>query len=532
MSKAIKSNVVFILILLVYVFYQAVYIYRTSFVVDHERYFVLFDDAMISMRYARNLANGYGLVWNPRGERVEGYTNLLWVLFMACFHLLPIPPSKMSLPIQVSGGIFLLANLYFVKRIGEYLSNLPFVGLLATFATAFYVSLNNWGLQGMEVSVLTLILSASDWLSLQSLRTQRFSPWVYFLLGTSTWIRLDMTVPYILVLLFMFVAMPKHRPKHLLWGGGLLMLFLGSQTAFRLFYYGEWLPNTYYLKMSGYPFMLRLVRGAYALLLFILNLNWILFFLPFILILFKRDRSTLLLTLIILGQLAYSIYVGGDAWEHKGGANRYIAIVMPLFFILFIDCLWLILKALINVLSKNAQRWQVFSHTILLIITLASMVNFNFYKNVRSLERWVLRRQPIFIDGNKEYVKIALALQKITSPRAKVAMVSAGAIPYFADRYTIDLLGKNDKVIARQPARLTSGPFNLEAFRPGHMKWDYAYSIEELRPDVVVQLWRQSDEARALLRDNYVKGEVSGELTFWLRRGSKDIRWERVKLQP
>jgi tetratricopeptide (TPR) repeat protein len=35
----------------------------------------LIDDAFISFRYARNL----GLVFNP-GERVEGYTNLLWVL--------------------------------------------------------------------------------------------------------------------------------------------------------------------------------------------------------------------------------------------------------------------------------------------------------------------------------------------------------------------------------------------------------------------------------------------------------------------
>src|SRR5262245_49032609 len=37
----------------------------------------LADDAFISFRYARNWAEGQGLVWNP-GERVEGYTNFLW----------------------------------------------------------------------------------------------------------------------------------------------------------------------------------------------------------------------------------------------------------------------------------------------------------------------------------------------------------------------------------------------------------------------------------------------------------------------
>ena len=40
------------------------------------------DDAYISFRYADNLVHGLGLVWNP-GERVEGYTNFLWVLIIA-----------------------------------------------------------------------------------------------------------------------------------------------------------------------------------------------------------------------------------------------------------------------------------------------------------------------------------------------------------------------------------------------------------------------------------------------------------------
>lgn len=40
------------------------------------------DDAFISFRYARNLANGDGLVYNV-GERVEGFTNFLWTLIMA-----------------------------------------------------------------------------------------------------------------------------------------------------------------------------------------------------------------------------------------------------------------------------------------------------------------------------------------------------------------------------------------------------------------------------------------------------------------
>src|SRR4051812_33138351 len=38
----------------------------------------LFDDAMISMRYARNLAHGHGLVWNVGESPIEGFSNPLW----------------------------------------------------------------------------------------------------------------------------------------------------------------------------------------------------------------------------------------------------------------------------------------------------------------------------------------------------------------------------------------------------------------------------------------------------------------------
>ena len=49
-----------------------------------QRFFL--DDAFISFRYAANLVQGHGLVWNPGELPVEGFTNLLWVLIMA------IPP--------------------------------------------------------------------------------------------------------------------------------------------------------------------------------------------------------------------------------------------------------------------------------------------------------------------------------------------------------------------------------------------------------------------------------------------------------
>ena len=53
------------------------------------------DDAFISYRYARNLVEGSGLVYNP-GERVEGYTNLLWTLWIAAGLALHVDPETWS----------------------------------------------------------------------------------------------------------------------------------------------------------------------------------------------------------------------------------------------------------------------------------------------------------------------------------------------------------------------------------------------------------------------------------------------------
>ena len=41
------------------------------------------EDAYITFRYARNLAEGHGLVWNPGEDPVEGSTEFLWVMLVA-----------------------------------------------------------------------------------------------------------------------------------------------------------------------------------------------------------------------------------------------------------------------------------------------------------------------------------------------------------------------------------------------------------------------------------------------------------------
>src|SRR5262245_1114091 len=179
-----NDRTLFAFVVAAFLVYAGLFIYRTSFVIDGERYFSLFDDAMVSMRYARNLANGYGLVWNPGGERVEGYTNPLWVLYMSLIHLLPIPQSKTSLFVQLTAAVFLAFNLCFVRKIALSVSNgSTAVSFGAVALTALYLPINHWSLQGMEVSVLVLIMSASLWRAIRCLDEGISCVDLYILLG-------------------------------------------------------------------------------------------------------------------------------------------------------------------------------------------------------------------------------------------------------------------------------------------------------------------------------------------------------------
>jgi len=67
----------FPLIIIAFFAYSAIVIYKTSYVLYGIRFFSLSDDEMTGMRYAYNLAHGYGLLFNPHAQPVEGITNVL-----------------------------------------------------------------------------------------------------------------------------------------------------------------------------------------------------------------------------------------------------------------------------------------------------------------------------------------------------------------------------------------------------------------------------------------------------------------------
>ncbi|MCD4685477.1 MAG: hypothetical protein K8S97_06040 [Anaerolineae bacterium] len=538
-----------IIILIAYAVYATVFIWTTSAVVERtdansvyvaetQRYFVLFDDMMISMRYAKNLANGDGLVWNPGGERVEGFTNPLWVGYMALWHTLGIDPATISATIQFSGALFMLLTLLLTWALALRLTGNGWVGVGAVLFTAFYLPLNVWSLQGTEVSILTLIVTAAALWTLRTLDAGRFSVGPYVLLGIATGVRVDMAVPFGMLAAFLFFADREHRVRHVIAAPLILIACLAPQFLLRQWYYGEWLPNTYHLKMAGYPMILRVLHGLEIATRFVMKMG----VLPLGIFVFRRDRGVRLLAWLFMGQMIYNTYVGGDAWEHYGGANRYLSIAMPLWFVL----LWAMIMAVYGAIKPTSppgplsqpRRLQAsvgegkavhFSPALaqMGVITLGAvlLVSVNYTYGTGALEEWLLIRPSLYADENGAKVEQALLLDWLTTEDATVALSGAGIIPYFTDRPYVDLLGKNDATIAHLPMDRTLIP----ELKPGHMKWDYAYSIGELQPDVVLELWVQPQDAGPYLDTDYhaiwfppKHGNV------WMRQESPNVIWERI----
>jgi len=440
--------------------------------------------------------------------------------------------------IQIIGASFLTFNLILVKKIVEHFTDDLFVMLAAVALTAFYAPLNSYGLLGMEVSLLVLMLTAVVWLVLKN--DSHFTISIYILLAISTFVRFDMAVPYLVIFAVLFIVQKENRKQHLIWGLGLLVLSLGGQTLARYLYYGALLPNTYYLKVEGWPLTLRILRGLYALVHFAYYSNWVLILLPFALFLFRRDWKVTLLALVLIGQVAYSVYVGGDAWENHGGANRYIVIAMPMFFVTFAwSVVELLKKAAETILAQggvpgggsNQKIFEIGWRVAFVVVFIFSLLNFNaLIGEWKSIERWNFTRRPDYVAGSDRNLQVALAIQNVTSPGASVAVVGAGTIPYLLpDRYAIDILGKADPFIAHQNVRTPMSIADVPFMRPGHMKWDYAYTFGKLKPDVIVSIWEgTSTEAAPYLEKNYVYALIGEKIKVFLLKDSPNIHWEKV----
>ncbi len=115
------------------------------------------DDAYISARYARNLADGFGPVWNPEGPRVEGYGNPLLVLFEALFFRMRMDGL---LAARGLGVVCAFVAVVSVWRLGRDAFG-PFVASASALITGLTPAMAFWAVGGLETQVAVVSVTTA-----------------------------------------------------------------------------------------------------------------------------------------------------------------------------------------------------------------------------------------------------------------------------------------------------------------------------------------------------------------------------------
>lgn len=501
------------------------FIYRTSFPIDGERHFSLFDDAMISMTYARNVTEGHGLRWSRHGEPVEGFTTPLWTAVMVPAQVPSLPLRLRPLIIQSLSLALLLLNTILIWRlvrrffrVGEQGTALPAVVL-----SALYYPLAYWSLMGMETALQAVLCTAAVFLAFRIVEDGANRGWALGgVLALAYLTRMDMLILVVVVLGWIALRGGYRREELRSWliGGMFLVGAILGYQVFRQLYFGDPLPNTYYLKLTGIPLEERLLRGLAALIEFVRASFWPVALLLVGILATLRRNSRYLLPAALLGAYAsYVVWIGGDAWEMDLNvrANRFLAFVLPQAFVILNGLLNQILSRL---RSPMARRYVATATTLFLWLTwnglwLSKQEEAN-WRAIGVLER------PLFVTSHALVLKELRDLQRIAEPEATVATFWAGIPAYFSDFRTVDMLGYTDPYIARLDARIEHGTTNpLKRFTPGHGKWSYEDLLGRRRPDVVFQVWGVPPDRQPELFRPYGYEKVG---RFWVRKDANTIR--------
>lgn len=427
------------------------------------------DDSFISLRYADRLLNGHGLTWS-HGRPVEGYSNLLWILVVSALGYLGMDLVSAA---RITGCACMAATgcalLY-------RFANREEANGAATWVSCLFLALAPpiavWGIGGLEQP---LILALLTWAIVVALP----------LFETTTW-----SVRRVIGVGALLAPIAVTRPDgilfavsislaFLLWRGLSTRAFLHAtligvlpvtcyliQLGFRLWYYGEFLPNTAYVKIS--PSWIHAVQGVSYVLrgLFVgfpLTLGAILFGIMALFGIGRTERArggVFLVAVPSVLWLSYVSAVGGDifaAWRH----------LVPLY-----GAMALVLGEAMRWLSSGDiyRRHPRF-------FTFLWMIAFGCYFVLQSLDatnhrgksqRWVWTQKEI----------AASMLSAFPDDDILMAVTRAGTVPYWTKWRVIDMYGLNDYHIARtRPKHFGTGYI-------GHELGDAAYILDQ-KPDFI-----------------------------------------------
>lgn len=421
------------------------------------------EDAYITFRYAENLANGFGLVFNEGGERIEGYSNPTWLFLISLAKLIRVNPVFAGRCLGLLFGALILIEIHLLFRSCAN-KNIHY-GSLAALSVATAPAYLYWMQSGLEnalyvyLIILTIRLVVDEALDLEDFQIS----WLPLLLLALT---RPESILFIVVIGFWKIAnvannnTPKARFALIAWLDLLLIPFL-IFLFWRHAAFGEWVPNTFFAKVNNglrYSF----ITGFQYLISFLNHSLWIPLVLPLVAYTMhgfkipdtRKDVVGLLLYFSI-AYLIFALYTGGDIHPYDRFCVLFLVFSPILAFLILPDhpCTqWeeyaptflVAVFILGNLLYSYPPQWdttpKVTRPPNAMTVNLIGLV----YGNVSPGEILTrFKNPPVDV---LEYV--GRDLKNDPSVDGLLAVEQCGKIPYFYGGPVLDLLGLNDSRIA------------------------------------------------------------------------------------
>lgn len=402
------------------------------------------EDSYITYRYAQNLADGKGFVYNP-GEEFLGTTAPFYTLILAFFGFL-------GLNIPFVGGILSTFSLgmtvlfiYLLTQKKGY----PLVGLLC----GLFVFLNPWFLQtfGSETYFQLLMIISAFYFYDQ----KKYIPTVIFC-ALAFLVRADGIIPAIIIFTDYIINNRKFPVKAIIF----FVILCAPFFLFYYFYFNSFLPASLEAKQAQYASGLwrKFLPGTFYFAKLILRANSLLyFFIPLlliggILILLSRRIWVLIASWAVLHILGYTFLK----------VSFYHWYPIPLLFLLMLMSAFSIhlLLSVSHFFKENQiRKWniKILNQDINLSIAKFKDLDLSLKWTYRVLSFLVLSSIILVLSGGirayhithrslpfpklELYTKAGRWIAENIPPDASIAALEIGYLGYYAQRKVIDMVG-------------------------------------------------------------------------------------------
>jgi len=212
------------------------------------------DDAFITYRYAKNLADGHGITWNPGMAPTEGYTNFLLVILLAPFIYLGYDPLVITRLLSYLSA-FAISVILFTRAKRRYGATTPTAIMIASLILLIPQT-SSLCLTGLETVVYALVLLVAFHFAVAFLHSQDTTNSV--LLGIFTMLAMLLCpeaarLYLVMALMYSIILVRKKQLNRLvsLTPSLLILLILGgTYLGWKALHFGQLLPNSFYFKVA------------------------------------------------------------------------------------------------------------------------------------------------------------------------------------------------------------------------------------------------------------------------------------------